>query len=92
MGVEFILDDKLKRSQEDLDKAISILGKKEDKTSIFLRRFWFACLKAVEVDVQKEALKEKIDLVSTRLKLNRILPAPPKPVTRMVVVEEGDVI
>ena len=92
MGVEFILDENLKRAQEDLDKAINILSKKEDKTSIFLRRFWFACLKAVELDVHKEALKEKIDLVSAKLRVSRILPTPPSPVTRMVVVEEGDVV
>ncbi|HLC37273.1 MAG TPA: hypothetical protein VJJ53_00665 [Candidatus Nanoarchaeia archaeon] len=91
MGVEFILDEKLKRSQEDLDKAISILSKKEDKTSIFLRRFWFACLKAVEAEIRKESLKEKIDLVS-KLRVNRMLPIPPRPVTKMVVVGEGDLV
>lgn len=91
MGVEFILDENLKRAQDDLDKAINLLSKKEDKTSVFLRRFWFACLKAVEGEVQKEALKEKIDLVS-KLRVSRVLPAPPRPVTRMVVVEEGDIV
>ena len=91
MAIEFILDGNLKRAQEDLDKAIKILGKKEDKNSVFLRRFWFACLKAVEGDVQKEALRRKIDLVS-KLRVSRMLPAPPRPVTKMVVVEEGDVV
>ena len=68
MGVEFILDEKLKRSQEDLDKAISILSKKEDKTSIFLRRFWFACLKAVEAEIRKESLKEKAAVIVGKIK------------------------
>lgn len=92
MGIEFILDRNLTRAQKDLDGAIKVLSKKEDKNAVFLRRFWFACLKAVEKDVHKEVLKKRIAFVAKVQEKRRMLPPPPKPVTRMVMVEEGDIV
>lgn len=92
MGVEFIFDERLKKAQGNLDEAIEILSRKENKDSAFLRRFWFACLKVAESYVSKEALMKKIEMVSRAEAKQRILPPPPKPVTKMVAVEEGSIV
>ncbi|MBS3145736.1 hypothetical protein J4414_02945 [Candidatus Woesearchaeota archaeon] len=90
MGIEFILDERLRQAREDLEEAKKILDKKEDKNAVFMRRLWFACIKASELDAHKEIFKEKIHVVQKEIAKPRLLPPPPKPVTKLVSVSENN--
>jgi len=91
MSIEFILDERLKQAEKDLEEAKRILSRKEDKNAVFMRRFWFACVKVSELSMHKEVFKEKIQVVQKEIAKPRLLPPPPKPVTRLVSVSENSV-
>lgn len=84
MAIEFIYDEKLDKAKKDLGRVIKTVDQPPlNKRGLFLRRFFFACVKATEIIDRKNMLEEHKQQFK-KIPLRKILPQPPRPHTQMI--------
>lgn len=88
MAVEFIYDKQAEEAKELLNKIDKELGKGSfSRNGALLRSFYWACVDATDRKMKREALERSLSVMNKRVERVKVLPTPPRPVTRMVPVE-----
>jgi len=84
MAVEFIYDENLHKAKKDLTKVVETINRTPlNKRGLFLRRFFFACVKAVE-NIDRGNMLQKHKEEFKKIPIKRTLPHPPTPKEQMI--------